>query len=231
MAAVAGVAALVLSIAPTAVAAPSLSCSGVGGVIEITVSGAASPSDELRVDATSADWSVTLKSGGSSTTVCASDAFPVGGTNGYTGAVVTGSQLPVIFAPGHTAGLSFVGEPAATNTIDAAGLPAGAVVHTNGHISGLGGGGSDTYAQIVNFTDSGPGGITFASDGTLGGLNLQGAPNDTLDYTSATTGVTFFGARRHRQRPDRRPDQFSGFGRSSAPPAAATPSSPAPPAA
>ena len=116
------------------------------------------------------------------------------------------------FIPGPNGGQTFIGS-GSTDTINAAGLPAGAVVHTNGHISGLGGGGSDTYAQIVNFTDSGPGGITFASDGTLGGLNLQGAPNDTLDYTSATTGVTFLVPAGTVNGLTGGPDQFSGFGR------------------
>ncbi|HEY8030564.1 MAG TPA: hypothetical protein VIE38_13760 [Gaiellaceae bacterium] len=208
--ALAGVAALVVSIAPAAGAGVSVACSGAGDGIEITVSGVASPSDVLRVDATGADWSVALESGGS-TPVCTGNAFPVGGTNGYVSVVVAGSDLPAIFVPGNSGGLSFVGETAAMNTIDAAGLPAGAVVQTNGHISGLSGG-SDTFTQIVNFKDSGPGGITFASDGTLVGLSLQGAATDTLDYSAATTGLTFSAATGLVKLPFGE-DAFTGFGR------------------
>ena len=189
----AGTAALLLALtAGSADAAPTVTCSEVAaGTITVTVSGTATGSDSLRITTSGGDYVISLNGGA----VCTDQSWS--DTTDPTVAVTDSTQLPVpaTFAPGTDGGVSFLGNPLATNIVDLSGLSS-STVHLGGAAystatstvswSAL----TDSFSGVATVIGAGSGGTDFVA-GTGGGWTLSGlGAGNVLDLSASTSSPT-----------------------------------------
>ncbi len=177
-----GVALLLALHAGRADALPSISCSASGETLTISVSGLAS--DSLVVTTSGGFYQIELDG----TQECQSYS-----DSGFPTVQVTETSspfVPTVFQPGTDTGITFVG-PGGTTTLDLSAAPSGTTISVvTGTVSGLSGGGTDTFSGIASFTGSSSGNTTFAA-GPTGGYSFTGqGTGNSLNLSAANSGIT-----------------------------------------
>jgi uncharacterized repeat protein (TIGR01451 family) len=155
-------------------AAGTVSCVTSGGALEIAASGTAS--DSLLVTTSGGSYQIEFDGTAACTATTYSDtAYPAV-------QVTDNGAVPVVFQPGTDNGVDFEG-PGISATLDLSGAPAGVVVSVPaGSVTGLSGGGSDSFSGITVFKGSaagstdfvaGPGSAVFTGQGSGNELDLS----------------------------------------------------------
>ena len=123
-------------------ASPAISCSTLSGTLDISVLGSAS--DSLVVTTSGGLYQIELDD----TPECQGYSD---GPSGFPTVRVTGTSspfVPTIFQPGTDTGITFVG-PGSTTTLNLSAAPSGTTISlVAGTVSGLSGGGTDTFSGI-----------------------------------------------------------------------------------
>ena len=161
-------------------AAGTVSCVTSGTALDIAVSGTAS--DSLLVTTSGGSYQIEFDGTAACTATTYSDtAYPA------VQVTDTGAAVPVVFQPGTDNGVDFQG-PGLLATLDLSGVPAGVVVSVPaGSVTGLSGGGSDTFSGITAFTGSSAGSTDFVAGPGSAVFTGQGSGNE-LDFSAVPTG-------------------------------------------
>ena len=161
-------------------AAGTVPCVTSGSALDIAVSGTAS--DSLLVTTSGGSYQIEFDGTAACTATTYSDtAYPA------VQVTDTGATVPVVFQPGTDNGVDFEG-PGLSATLDLSGVPAGVVVSVPaGSVTGLSGGGSDTFSGITAFTGSSAGSTDFVAGPGSAVFTGQGSGNE-LDFSAVPTG-------------------------------------------
>ena len=161
-------------------AAGTVSCVTSGTALDIAVSGTAS--DSLLVTTSGGSYQIEFDGTAACTATTYSDtAYPA------VQVTDTGAGVPVVFQPGTDDGVDFEG-PGLSATLDLSGAPAGVVVSVPaGSVTGLSGGGSDSFSGITAFTGSPAGSTDFVAGPGSAVFTGQG-PGNELDFSAVPTG-------------------------------------------
>jgi hypothetical protein len=105
------------------------------------------------------------------------------------------TSLGTDFQTGSASGVNFTGQgTGTTNTLDLSAAPAQVLIDaasSPGEVSGLGGGGSDTFTGVTSFIGSSGGETTFVAPGSPGDDAFTGeGPGNTLSVSALPIGAT-----------------------------------------
>ena len=151
-------------------AAVTVSCTTSGSTLDVAVTGATS--DSLLVTTSGGSYQIASDGSAACTGTSYSDTT-------YPAVQVTDTGgVPVVFQPGTDSGVDFEG-PGLSTTFDLSGAPAGVTVSVPaGSVSGLSGGGSDSFSGITAFTGSAAGSTDFVAGSGNASFTGQGTGNE-----------------------------------------------------